>query len=450
MRQLKMRQLLRGFDRRYVLFPLLAAIALVIMGFFVAEARRGYTSDLSAAIGDRQDRLRAIAELTYASMDAESAQRGYLLTGERQYAEPYEESRRVALQLLDGLILRYEATDLEEVAVLQGVRTRLDIKFDETDATIQLMREGRPREALAAVKTDLGLYYMREIREELAALRGRELERLYSTLVDWNEGLRINALINAATTAFTVVLLLVVGWLGTREIRRRSAATIELAALVEQRTADLRDLSAHMVRIGELEKSALARELHDELGGLLVTMRMDLSQLGRRIALPDADAQTRWRRIDSALAAGVELKRRVIEELRPTLLDNMGLVAAVRWQAEQRCAQGRLRLELDLPVEEPALNGDVPIAVFRCVQEALSNVLKHARATQVKLSLRCHDGVLLVAVEDDGVGLPAGAEGRAGSHGLKQMVFRMQAVGGEMRTEAVVPHGTRMTLVLPL
>jgi signal transduction histidine kinase len=446
-----MRQLLReGFDRRYVLLPLLGAIALVVAAFVVAEARRGYTRDLSEVIRDRQERLRAIAELVYASMDAESAQRGYLLTGERQYAEPYEEARRSALQLLEGLIRRYEATDLEEVPVLQGVRARLDIKFTETDDTIKLMREGKPRDALAAVKTDVGLYYMREIRGELASLRGRELERLFSTLVDWNQGLRINSLINAATTVFTVGLLILVGLLGTREIRRRAAAATELAGLVEQRTADLRELSAHMVRIGELEKSALARELHDELGGLLVTMRMDFSQLRRRIVLPDADAETRWRRIDSALTAGVELKRRVIEDLRPTLLDNMGLVAAVRWQAEQRCAQGRLRLELDLPEDEPVLNGDVPIALFRCVQEALSNILKHARATQVKLSLRCRDAELLVTVEDDGLGLAAEAESRAGSHGLKQMVFRMQAVGGEMRMERVLPHGTRMTLVLPL
>jgi signal transduction histidine kinase len=394
--------------------------------------------------------LRAIAELVYASMDAESAQRGYLLTGEPQYAEPYGEARRSALQQLDGLIRRYEATDLEEVAVLQGVRTRLDVKFAETDETIRLMHEGRTHDALAAVKTDVGLYYMREIRDELTSLRGRELERLYSTLVDWNQGLRVNTLINAATTVFTVALLLLVGLLGTREIRRRTAAASELAGLVDQKTTDLRELSAHMVRIGELEKSALARELHDELGGLLVTMRMDFSQLGRRIALPDTDAETRWRRIDSALTAGVELKRRVIEDLRPTLLDNMGLVSAVRWQAEQRCAQGRLRLDLDLPEEEPVLNGDVPIAIFRCVQEALSNVLKHARATRVKLSLRCSDATLLVAIEDDGVGLPAQAERRAGSHGLKQMVFRMQAVGGAMRIEQVMPHGTRMTLVLPL
>ena len=444
-----MREILReGIDRRYVLLPLVAVTAIVIAGFFVAEARRDYTRELSEIATDRQSRLRGIAELTYASMDVESAQRGYLLTGDRKYVEPYEAGRKTALERADDLIDRYDKSDAQEVPVLKAVRTRLEIKFDETDQTIRLMAEGKPRDALATVKTDTGLYYTREIRDELEGLRAREGERLNLTLVAWNNGLRVNTYINLATTVFTVVLLMLVGLLSTREIRRRAAAADKLRGLVEQATVELRELSSHMLRIGEFEKSALARELHDELGGLLVTMRMDLSNLRRRVSLPDADAETRWRRIDGALAAGVELKRRVIEDLRPTLLDNLGLVAALRWQAEQRCSQGHLQLELDLPDEEPVLNGDASIAIFRCVQEILSNVLKHAGAKRVKLSLRLREH-LFVIVEDDGVGLPEGAAQRPGSHGLKQMVFRMQAVGGVFYTEPATPRGTRTGLTIP-
>jgi signal transduction histidine kinase len=146
----------------------------------------------------------------------------------------------------------------------------------------------------------------------------------------------------------------------------------------------------------------------------------------------------------------VELKRRIIEDLWPTLLDNMGLVTALRWQVEQRCSQAGLRLECDLPEESPALDGDRSIAIFRCVQELMSNVLKHAKATRVKLSLRSSGDSLVVAMEDDGVGLPDGALRQSGSHGLKQVAFRMQAVGGEVTTERVVPHGTRVTLTVPL
>jgi len=446
-----MRQLVRqGFDRRYVLLPLLAAVALVVTAFFVAEARRSYTRDLSEIIQDRQDRMREIAELIYVCLESESAQRGYLLTGEAQYAQPYDAGRVMSAVLTLRLIQSYTARDSEELGALEVLRDQIEVKFAEMEASMQMMRDGRPRDALAAVKNDVGLHQMREIREGLEALRSRERARIYQGLADWDTQMGLNSTINLATTLFTLVLLIVVGLLATREIRRRQAANEELDRLVTQRTADLHDLSIHMLRMGEFEKSALARELHDELGGLLVAMRMDLSQLRRRIVLPDDDARTRWARVDAALASGVELKRRVIEELRPTLLDNMGLVAALRWQVEQSTAQGRLGLEINLPEEEPALAGDAAIAIFRAVQESLANILKHARATRVKLSMNQSAHELLITIEDDGVGLPTDAVRKPGSHGLKQMSFRMQAIGGSMRMEAVIPHGTRTILRIPL
>jgi hypothetical protein len=437
-----------GFDRRYVLLPLIAAVALVVTAFFVAEARRAYTRDLSEVVLIRQDRMRELAELIYASIEAENAQRGYVITGDAQYVEPYAEHRRATYAQIDSLIERYERTDPEEAAVLTGVRTRLDVKFAEMEHTIALMRDGHTSEALGAVKTDVGLHYMREIRDELEGVRERERQRIYDSVLQWNRELRVSTVVNGVSSVFTLALIVLVGLLTTREIRRRRAATAELERLVEERTADLQSLSAHMLRIAEREKYTLSRELHDELGGLLVATRMDLAQLRRRMPAADADMEARWKRIDSALTAGVELKRRIIEELRPTLLDNMGLLAAVRWQAEQTCAVGRLELTLELADEEPALSDDAGIAIFRCVQEALANVLKHARATHVKVSMHQGDGVLRIVIEDDGIGLPNDAARRAGSHGLKQMKFRMQAVGGEMTAEAVRPHGTRTTLTL--
>ncbi len=445
-----MRQLVReGFDRR-VLLPLLAAIALIVSAFFVAEARRAYTRELSEIIQERQDRMREMAELIYVCIEAESAQRGYLLTGEAKYAEPYDQGRALASVLIASLVQSFSAHNSEELPALQVVQNGIEANFAEMDKTLRLMREGQPRDALASVKTDIGLNQMREIRAELEALRTRERARIYESLTKWNRSIYVNSLINLATTAFTLALLILVGLLATRELRRRQAANQQLDELVRERTADLQELSTHMLRIGELEKAALARELHDELGGLLVAMRMDLAQLRRRIVLHDEDAETRWERVNNALTAGVELKRRIIEELRPTLLDNLGLVAAVRWQVEQSTALGGLALEVDLPEEEPELGGDTAIAVFRSVQEALSNILKHARATRVKLSMQRSVQRLRITIEDDGVGLPADAAKKPGSHGLKQMSFRMQAVGGEVRLASVLPHGTLTILIVPV
>jgi two-component system, NarL family, sensor histidine kinase UhpB len=140
----------------------------------------------------------------------------------------------------------------------------------------------------------------------------------------------------------------------------------------------------------------------------------------------------------------------VIEELRPTLLDNMGLVAALRWQADESCNQGNIQLIADLPDDEPKLDAESAIAVFRTVQEALSNVLKHASATEVRLVMAQHDGQASITVEDNGVGLPQGAELRAGAHGLRQMKFRMQAVGGFCEVGNGSVTGTIVTARFPI
>lgn len=439
----------QGIDRR-LLLPLLAGIALTISAFFVGESRRYYSRELAEIIQLRQDRMRELAELIYVCIEAESAQRGYLLTGETQYAEPYDRARITAPQLSAHLVQRFSQLNPEELPALHVVQLRIGEKFVEMDETLRLMRAGHPREALAAIKTDVGLRRMREIRSELERLRSRERVRISESLTNWRSSIETNSLISLATLVFTQALLVVVGFLATSELRRRRATNERLDQLVRERTADLEGLSAHMLRIGELEKSALARGLHDELGGLLVAILMDLAQLRRRIVLPDEDAETRWKRVHDALASGVELKRRVIEELRPTLLDNLGLVAAVRWQAEQSTAVGRIKLEVALPEEEPVVEGDTAIAIFRCVQEALSNILKHARATRVMLSMQLSDQRLRVAIEDDGIGLPPEAVRKPGSHGLKQMGFRMRAVGGEMRLASALPHGTCTILSVPI
>ncbi len=134
-----------------------------------------------------------------------------------------------------------------------------------------------------------------------------------------------------------------------------------------------------MSRVAEAEKHALARELHDELGGLLVAMRMDISQIRKRQPDPaDPDVLPRWERVEQALAQGLELKRRVIEDLRPTLLDNMGLFTALRWLATQRSEQAQLKLEMEGLDEDIELPPETAIAVFRTVQEAVANVVKHA------------------------------------------------------------------------
>jgi signal transduction histidine kinase len=236
----------------------------------------------------------------------------------------------------------------------------------------------------------------------------------------------------------------------TRDIERRNEAARRLDALVEERTNELSALSEHLQRATELEKSRLARELHDELGGLLVAIKMDLAQLAKKMDVTEPDIQVRWQRIQSALSAGVALKRRVIEELRPTLLDNMGLVAALRWQAEETCQNAGIELQADFPEEELQLDTNVAIAVFRVAQETLTNMVKHARATQASVTLQVSSVELVLTIQDNGIGIATTTGSRIGSHGLLSMKYRMQSLGGSFFIGSALPKGTLVVVRLPL
>lgn len=438
-----------GFNRRYVLLPLLLSLGLVVLGYTVTEIRRTETRQLAVVLRERQDLMRLLAETIYVTMEAESAQRGFLLTGEEQYAEPLRNGYQQSIARMTELIRRFRRLQPEEALVLEGVVDDITVKFTEMDRSVALLREGRRVEALGLVKTDVGLEQMHKILDSLEGLRDRERARILDGITRWTEAMRLNTVINLAGAIFTTLVLVLAGLLITRDLRRRNEFATQLAHQVDVRTAELQDLSEHMSTASEAEKHALARELHDELGGLLVAIRMDLSQIRKRLPAPDPDMATRWARVDEALAAGVALKQRVIEELRPTLLDNMGLFSALRWLATQRAEQAGIELELEGLDEDIELESHVAIAVFRTVQEAMANVVRHARATRMSIRARTNAD-LLISIADNGQGLPPGSDRRSGSHGLKQMKFRMRAVGGWIGIEPNLPSGTLVRLSVPL
>jgi len=232
----------------------------------------------------------------------------------------------------------------------------------------------------------------------------------------------------------------------TEDLTERGA---ELEMLVKQRTEDLSELSTHLQSVAERERAALSRELHDELGGLLVAARMDVSWLEDRVASSDPEVRSHFKRVHEALQAGVDVKRRVVEDLRPTLLDNLGLFPALRWQVADSCGRASLKSSEYYPPEELSLTPDASIAIFRIVQEALTNIIKHAQASNVEVSVEVQPQQLLVQIRDDGVGMPAERLRGLRSHGLAAMRHRAVALGGQLR---VVPaqRGTHIEVQLPL
>ena len=215
--------------------------------------------------------------------------------------------------------------------------------------------------------------------------------------------------------------------------------------------AELSELAANLQRYAESEKVLLARQLHDELGGALVGAKMDLAWLRRRIGSSDPEVMARWERLERALETGIAFKRRIVEQLRPTLLDNLGFYAAARWLVEESCAEAGLKAELDLPLPEPQLNQDVGIALFRILQESLRNVTRHAQANRVSIAIIMDPAnVLRMMITDDGVGLAADRLKTLGSRGLGSMRHRMRAIGGEFQVKSAAGQGTEIMVRVPL
>lgn len=240
----------------------------------------------------------------------------------------------------------------------------------------------------------------------------------------------------AVAVIVNVLLLVLAACLISQYLRRRAAQTEELRLQklkleheVEERTRELQELSTHLQSLAEREKASLARELHDELGGLLVGARMDISWTEQHLTTQDADMRQRLNRVQQNLSAAIDMKRRIIEELRPTLLDNVGFLAALRWQMKETCTRAGLVCNEYFPDEEPKLTSDAAISLFRIAQEAFSNLITHSAAKTVDVTLDIDEDMLVFRIKDDGKGVTS-ANSPSGVHALASMRHRVRALGG--------------------
>ncbi|HEY7929821.1 MAG TPA: ATP-binding protein [Steroidobacteraceae bacterium] len=224
----------------------------------------------------------------------------------------------------------------------------------------------------------------------------------------------------------------------------------EFESRVRRRTVELSALSSHLQQISEKERAALARALHDELGGLLIAVKMDVSWLHKRWPHPTPEIQARWARVLKVLDDGVDFKRRVVENLHPTLLDNMGLLPAVRWIVEETCGRAGLQYTEIYPEQEPQLTEDAAIMVFRLVQESLINVVKHAHATHVRVQIDVDAAEMQVLIEDNGSGIEPERRDALSSHGLAVMRHRVRSSGGALQLDVASHGGTRVFARFPL
>ena len=233
-----------------------------------------------------------------------------------------------------------------------------------------------------------------------------------------------------------------------REEQRRvvQAERDQLEREVLRRTEQLTDLARHLQSVREDERSHLARELHDELGALLTAAKLDVARLKSRLGPLSPEAAERMQHLNDGLNSGIALKRRIIEDLRPSSLNNLGLVAALEILVREWAQRSEIRIASELAPVTLRPSGE--LTVYRLVQEALTNVSKYAKASQVRVRLVSRDGRAYVSVHDNGIGFDVNVP-RSSAHGLLGMRYRLETEGGRLVLKSSPGQGTTIEAELP-
>ncbi|NCT82712.1 MAG: histidine kinase [Comamonadaceae bacterium] len=441
---------LEGASRNRGLALVLAALAAAAVMGVSEVAFRGADEALKVSQARhvaRNDGLRLRELLT----DAETAQRGYLLTGRDDYLEPIHIAERELPSVLARLRGQYASSEWE--ALVADASRRANEKLSELQLVVELYREGKDTAWQGLVESDIGREKMQAVRDAVAQLDQHELVQIARERDAVFRSLTYGRIGTHGLTLLSLFGLAVFLRRNEALHRARREHAQELAlerdrldGEVVRRTAELTELARHLQTVREDERAHLARELHDELGALLTAAKLDVARIRRMTRTQAPEIDERLGHMSELLDQGIALKRRIIEDLRPSALSNLGLIPALEILTQEFAQRSGLQLSLEL--------ADVPtneagrLALYRLVQEALTNVLRHAKARQVRVSLNQADDWLQLHIRDDGQGFNPEAVG-AGHHGLLGMRYRIESLGGTLQLLSAPGRGTLVLARLP-
>lgn len=231
------------------------------------------------------------------------------------------------------------------------------------------------------------------------------------------------------------------------DITKRKLAEIA----VQESTTQLHGLAAHLQSVREEERANIARELHDALGHTLTAIKIDMSLITAQLSTKSENEQQIERlngNID-LINSSIQTVKKICTSLRPELLDHFGLEEAVKWQIDKFQAITDIHCERFLDLNGVVVEDHLATAIFRILQEALTNIMRHAEATVVEILLKKQNGGILLKVQDNGKGLEAGQSTKAGSFGLAGMQERVRSFGGELTISGSPGNGTIIAASFP-
>ncbi len=440
-----------------IVFPkistsMLLAVMVVAVLFFINDRNFDRSNAATLQIEESTKTLAVLNKLQGQIVDAETGQRGYLLTGNLQYLAPYTDSTIDVNKSLDSLhkLVVYIP---KQSAIYDLMARHISRKLAELELTVRMRKDGNEDAWKYVVATDIGQFQMNEIRKYISELTDISEEQvilaksqIQTTLVISRIGIALFAM--TGLWAFYLYLrqntLLVDTSFREKESLQRERDQID--SLVKERTDNLAQLATHLQNTREDERGDLARALHDEIGSLLTAAKLDVARLKSQLSSTVPDADVRFTHLNSTLNNIVGMTRKIVEDLRPSSLSHLGLTTSLEILAREFEKQHHIPVVADL--ESVEISGSSQLTIYRLVQESLTNISKYALAKNVMLSMHNLDAYVSVQVRDDGVGFDKSKVDGI-HHGLLGMQHRIEALGGKLVITSMPGYGTHILATVP-
>ena len=439
-------------DLRHPRFAFVLAALLALAVFLIGETAYRNTRSTLEGLNVQSAARSNIQLLRRRLTDAETGQRGYLLTNRKEYLQPYLEAQQdVRASLL--WLNRHYRDDRALQASMQRLEAAAQGKLSEMADTLRFHDDGEEQRWRDLVLSDQGRQQMEAVRALSEQLLADESRRVAAARGAMSDNLTLTRAAVAGMACLSLLLMILylrqTAAFGKRRAEQALSAQRErdeLEAQIRGRTRQLTELAHHLQTAREYERDRLARALHDELGALLTAAKLDVARLRSRLDTPTPELLGRVAHLSDTLDNGISLKRRIVEDLRPSTLGNLGLVTALEVLAREWGEHNDMPVQTFL--EKVALQPSAELTVYRLVQEALTNIGTYAAAGKVSVTLESVEGKVFVSVRDDGIGFDSAAPRSAG-HGLLGMRYRLEAEGGELAIVSSPGAGTLIAAVLP-
>jgi len=375
-----------------------------------------------------------------------------------QFIHAWCDCRCVGIRIMDGRNISYEShTGFSP----EFVRLENSLSLDRDMCACVRVFTGRYESQDKPVLTPNGSFWINNSMEFAGRLTEKELARYRGNCI--REGFLSISLIPIRYHERTIGLLHLAdereGILTRNVIEFLEGITIMIGEAIfrfdteealRQSREHLRELFAHLQSVREQERTQIARQIHDEFGAVLTGLKVDLSSLEKNMPAEREKVQMRLREDMELIDSAIQTVRGISSELRPSVLDHLGLTAAIEWQVKEFGNRTRIPWDISINVKDTVLDKDLSTAVFRIFQEALVNIVRHAEATKITVNLEEKDGFIVLDVIDNGKGIPEEKLTDHHSYGLMGMRERVQYLGGKLEIKGKINKGTTVTVKVPL